>query len=355
MIQQSGWFYVAGLPGELCPPSDSVYITALPLPQVAATASDTALCQGDTVQLFSTGAMYYHWNPAASVLEPDSANTNALPLYTTYYVVMGVDSNQCRNVDTVAVQVYPPPVIGLAAATQLCQGDTALLTASGGGQYLWSPNTTLSSDTGSQVGAFPLVNTTYVLEITDSNGCKADTSFNLVVNPVPLASFDFDTLQINCSGFAIQFTNTSTGAVSYQWNLGNGDTSTDLNPMYVYPFGGSFIVQLMATNGAQCTATWVDTIHTSDLQNLAVIHPVNTFTPNNDGVNDVLDFSIPADFLACTQVSVYDRWGLLMYQSTPGNTSWDGKVDGKNVTEGVYYWIVEVNGIPYQGFVHIFK
>jgi gliding motility-associated-like protein len=355
IIQQSGWFYVAGLPGELCPPSDSVYIAALPLPMVTAFTSDSVLCQGDTIHLSSTGAYQYHWSPAGSVFQPDSANTDALPLNNMDYVLMGLDTNQCRNFDTVTVQVHPLPVIGLATASQLCLGDTALFTASGGVLYTWSPNNFLLPDTGSQVWAFPLTNTTYALEITDSNGCTSDTSFNLQINPVPLAGFDFDTLEINCSGVWIQFSNMSTGAVGYQWILGNGNQSDELNPLTMYPFGGSFIVQLIATNAAQCTATWVDTVNTANLQNLAMIQPVNTFTPNNDGLNDVLDFSIPPDFIECSQVYVYDRWGLLMYQSLPGNTQWDGKIDGKPVPEGVYYWIVEVNGIPYQGFVHVFK
>lgn len=355
IITESGWFYVAGLPGELCPPSDSVYISVLDLPVLDAFYIDSNLCEGDTISLFSSGAVTYHWTPSALIFNPDSANTDAISMYSGNFIVMGMDSNQCRNFDTVYVDVKPAPVITLAAVTGICLGDTATITASGGINYTWWPNTFLLPDTGAIVNAYPDTNTTYNLEITDSNGCKTDTSFSIIVSPFPTASFDYDTLKVDCSGSWIQFTNTSTGITVSHWTLGNGNQSTDLNPQTLYPFGGSYIVTLVVINAFQCSSSFVDTISTDPLQNLVVFKQVNVFTPNDDGTNDSLDFNLPIEFLDCSKVYVYDRWGLLMFESSIGTLSWDGKVDGKKVPEGVYYWIVEVNNLPFKGFVHLFK
>lgn len=355
IIQQSGWFYVAGLPGELCPPSDSVYILAWELPQLNAATNDTSLCEGDTIHLFSSGAEVYYWTPDILVFEPDSANTDALPIQSSSFIVMGIDSNQCRSFDTVYVEVGQQPLIGLAAISQLCDGDTATLTASGGMYYNWTPNSFLLPDTGATIFAFPNMDITYYLEVIDSNGCKSDTSFSISVEPSPTASFSFDTVKVDCSGAWIQFNNTSTGAVDYHWSLGNGNTTTNLDPQTLFPFGNTYIVQLITTNAAQCTATYTDTISTDSLENLAIINPVNVFTPNDDGINDVLDFNLPDEFLECAQVYVYDRWGLLLFESTTSDVSWNGKVDGKKVTIGVYYWIVELNGLTYKGFGHVFE
>jgi gliding motility-associated-like protein len=355
IIDHSGWFYVAGLPGELCPPSDSVYITALELPDVLAITNDSSQCYGDTIHLFATGAEVYHWEPAASVVDPDSANTDALIIQNEMYVVMGVDSNQCKNSDTVYVNVHQNPAIGLAAIGQICIGDTATITASGGVVYTWSPNSFMIPDTGAVVSVFPDVSTTYLLEITDSNGCKSDTTFDIVVILPPEASFTYDTTAINCEGTWIQFHNTSAGANGSHWIFGNGTTSDQMDPQAVYPFGGTYIVQLIASSLVQCSDTYIDTISTIDLASLAVINPVNVFTPNDDGLNDLLDFSLPDEFLECTHIYIYDRWGVLMFESSNGDMSWNGKFNHNKTPEGVYYWIIELNGIPFKGFVHVFE
>jgi gliding motility-associated-like protein len=355
IIHHSGWFYVAGLPGELCPPSDSVYISALSLPLLIATSNHHSSCKGDTVQLFAQGANTYHWEPDQQVLFPDSANTYALSVQNGMFVVTGTDTNQCKNSDTVYIQLHSPPVITLAAIGEICLGDTAILTAGGGIYYSWSPNIFMEPDTGSVVEIFPVTNTTYYLEITDSNGCKTDTSLNVVVNIPPVASFTFDTMQINCGGTWIKFHNTSVGSNGAHWIFGNGTSSNDLDPQTRYPFGATYTVQLIASGPGGCSGSYMDTISTDDLANLAIIKPVNVFTPNNDGTNDLLDFSIPPEFLECTRIYVYDRWGVLMFASSGTDLSWSGTTAGKRVPEGVYYWIIELNGIPFKGFVHIFN
>jgi gliding motility-associated-like protein len=355
IIDHSGWFYVAGLPGALCPPSDSVYITALELPEVTAITDDSSLCFGDTVHLFSTGGINHHWSPEALVFDPDSANTGALTLFSGIFIVTGTDTNQCKNSDTVSVMLHQNPTITLDAIGQICIGDTAIITATGGIQYIWSPNSFMIPDTGSVVSVFPNMNTTYLLEITDSNGCKSDTSFDLSVILPPDASFTFDTLKINCDGTWIQFENTSAGANGSHWILGNGTTSDDINPQMIYPFGGTYVIQLIASSLVQCSDIYIDTISTVDLQSLAVIKPVNVFTPNGDGLNDVLDFSLPAEFVECSKLYVYDRWGVLMFESTIDSMNWDGKMGNVQVPEGVYYWIIGLNGIPFKGFVHVFN
>lgn len=355
IIDHSGWFYVAGLPGELCPPSDSVYITALPLPELNATADDTVLCFGDTIHLFSEGAEVYNWSPSLSVFDPDSANTDALPVQSGMFIVTGIDSNQCKNYDTVHIQLHQNPAIALAAIGQLCEGDTAVITATGGILYNWTPNSSMEPDTGSVVHIFPGTNTTYLLEVTDSNGCKSDTSFDVTVVLPPAASFTYDTLMINCEGTWIQFTNTSSGATGTHWILGNGTVSDEIDPQAVYPFGGTYIIELIASSMTQCSDSFIDTISTNDLQSLAVINPVNVFTPNDDGLNDLLDFSLPPEFIECSHIYVYDRWGVLMFESTVDEMNWDGKMGNSQVPEGVYFWIVELNGIPFKGFVHVFE
>lgn len=355
IISESGWFYVAGLPGELCPPSDSVYITAFDLPDVEATTSDSNICKGDTIQLFSSGAFTYHWTPTNSVLEPDSANTEAIPLLSQAYIVIGTDTNLCHHSDTVFISVNPGPTINVNGDVNVCWGDTAFFTVSGGVSYQWSPNAYIYPDTGDAVIVLIQISSPVNLNVTDSLGCKTDTVFTLTVNNLPTPSFTYDTLDIACEGSWMKFTNTTLDADQYVWNFGNGNQSTDFSPQALYPFGNSYYLSFTAYNSFGCYTTINDTISTDSLIQLVGFNHVNVFTPDNNGTNDVLDFSLPQEFLECTKVYVFDRWGLPMFESDQSNFSWDGKMKGKMVPEGVYYWIIEINGIKVQGFVHIFE
>src|SRR3954464_3492213 len=65
----------------------------------------------------------------------------------------------------------------------------------------------------------------------------------------PSASFTAN-VTAGCSPLNVQFTNTSTGAVSYYWDMGNGNTSTLSNPGNLYTTIGNFTVMLIAIDGS---------------------------------------------------------------------------------------------------------
>lgn len=71
-----------------------------------------------------------------------------------------------------------------------------------------------------------------------------------------------------------------------------------------------------------------------------VISGSNTFTPNNDGVNDEFKVSITG-FGAFKSLKIYNRYGKMVFMSTNINTPWDGTFDGKPVPVGTYYWVFE--------------
>lgn len=116
----------------------------------------------------------------------------------------------------------------------------------------------------------------------------------------PTASFTADQTT-GCSPLSVQFTNTSTGAVSYYWTLGNGNTSTLQHPSNLYIGTGSYTVTLVATdaNGISDTATYVNFI---------------TVVPKPN-----------ADFTATTTTSCFDNNSFTFVNSSTGGTSyfWD--------------------------------
>ena len=81
----------------------------------------------------------------------------------------------------------------------------------------------------------------------------------------------------------------------------------------------------------------------------------NVFSPNADGSNDI--FYIPG---VCPgekyMLHIYDRWGTLMFSTSQRNNGWDGRSNsGVNAEDGVYYFVVQVEGQVYKGVVHLVR
>jgi gliding motility-associated-like protein len=93
------------------------------------------------------------------------------------------------------------------------------------------------------------------LTVTDASGCiDSVTKNNTLIISAPVASFaTMDTA--SCPGKAISFTNTSTGpSLSYAWNFGDGNTSTEAAPVHIYSRDGSYAISLRITDMYGCTA-----------------------------------------------------------------------------------------------------
>jgi gliding motility-associated-like protein len=82
----------------------------------------------------------------------------------------------------------------------------------------------------------------------------------------------------------------------------------------------------------------------------------NTFTPNNDGINDKWQIRPLAKF-PIQWVQVFDRYGQLLFESHGYTQPWDGTYNGKPLPAGTYYYIIEVNGLlnPKTGYVTILR
>jgi gliding motility-associated-like protein len=66
----------------------------------------------------------------------------------------------------------------------------------------------------------------------------------------------------------------------------------------------------------------------------------NIFTPNNDGINDFFNPTKNIGMLI-NQVSIYSRWGNIVYECSLPKNLWDGKIKSENATDGNYFWVIE--------------
>lgn len=148
-------------------------------------SANSTVCSGDPVQLNASGGISYSWSPAATLSDPNIPNPIATPTQTTvYYVDMDFNTG-CAIVDSVVVTVVNVPDVDLNAQSDICAGDTTLLTASGNGlSYNWTPNTTINDPTLPTVSVWPAQSQYYYCTVTNTCFSNLDSIY-VVVNPLP--------------------------------------------------------------------------------------------------------------------------------------------------------------------------
>lgn len=156
------------------------------------------------------------------------------------------------------------------------------------------------------------------------------------------ASFTMDTSEAPL----IKFWNTSNGAQSYLWDFGHPasgskNSSKDYNASHDFLNDtGEFTICLTATNNYGCKDSVCSIYHNSNYRSLII---PNVFTVDNDGINDAFDIEIHGEIYY--EISIYNRWGALIYQNTNdglGNdgNNWNGSLNntGAALPDGEYYF-----------------
>jgi gliding motility-associated-like protein len=128
------------------------------------------------------------------------------------------------------------------------------------------------------------------------------------------------------------------GAVSWNWDFGNGQTSNLQNSVVQYENSGKYIITLIITDSLGCTSYWISDTITIEYEELETS---NVFTPNGDGINDWFLPKIEGYDLEVFRI--YDRWGVPVFLSNAISQGWNGKnANGTDVPEGVYTYVLEL-------------
>lgn len=188
---------------------------------------------------------------------PNTANTqtaniqyNTAGTYNTKLYVLG---GGCPTIDSLqrSILVQQTPTITPNPSTQnICISNSAMISATGGNSYTWTPASTLNASTGMSVTATPTANTTYTITGTSSNGCTATATSTVNVTPNPVASVTTSNTTI-CDGGTVTFNASgSQNVTTYNWTFTGGSpaTSTIQVPTITYPTPGTYTATLSASN-----------------------------------------------------------------------------------------------------------
>ncbi|MBL7893307.1 MAG: PKD domain-containing protein [Bacteroidia bacterium] len=289
----AGNYTVNAVDAKGCTAVSNVTITEPPPLTLSATGPGK-ICIGQSATLTATAnggtASYnYTWMPGSQ----SGASININPTVATTYTVTVIDSKGCTSSSTVAVNVNPPLQVDAGLNQKVCSGGstTAIATAAGGDgnyTYTWLPSNTI----GATLNVTPSGSQTYTVVVTD--GCGTPPATDVVtligVNPVLTPSFTPDSTS-GCAPLSVSFNNTTTGGVtqSCSWDFGDGSTSNDCAPTYLFRKPGTYNIKLTVTdtNGCSTSLTRTKSVKvypiptagfTADPRSASILTPTINFT-----------------------------------------------------------------------------
>lgn len=249
----------------------------------------------------------------------------------------------CDSAITVQLTVHPLPAVSSSAEESYClyEGNISLTPSPAGGTLTGD---LLNGSTLMHEGADP---GTYSVSyaITDGNGCTNVDQVDYVL-PIPISpSFDFEMI---CNELELISTVADpNNAYEYSWYLENELIALFANPTYYFDNSGSFQLGLTVTDEYGCSYSNAEQVLLQNSLNLEGFFVPNVFTPNGDNYND--SFIIPPAVSACLnyEISIFNRWGQLIYSMTPSTEAFAGEdFNGNPVPEGVYYYTLEILEYP---------
>ena len=288
-------------------------------------------CEGGSI-LFDAGspvATSYQWYQNNNTI---AGATNSTYLASTAGSYKAIAYNSCGS-DTTPNNVLafvPNPIVQIISSVDtVCVGEGVTLVGSGGLTYAWQSTANLSSATGDTITASSGSSFDVIVQGTDFGGCSANDTVSVTVLPTPVAAFTFTQ-----SGTTVNTTNTSSGAMLYDWNFGDGATDISNSPSHTYASTGVFTVQLIATNSNGCADTTTQTI---DLLN--GINPIDNgliiFSYNNESEQ----LLVAGDHTAYYSILIFDVAGRKIISDSFSNNK---IISLQTVTPGIYFALITV-------------
>ena len=354
-----------------------------------------ALGNYDEIVWTSGGQGTFQFNDTTASVYQSSIN-DTIPFYL-YVGLIGPCADTLQ--DSVIVNIQPEGMVSVTpSSVDLCPGDSVLLTASGGVDYLWNtgansntiyaqagnysvaiddgcyiqnvqatitdnlplPNITVNGDTilcgngdlamlnamstdnilwsTGDINASISVGATGLYFAVASNSCGTDTGFIEVFDQSVQAGVLASSDTVGFAPLDVVLNSNSNNEQYYQW-IYNGNTigSNNVNTSQ-WTEVGSFEVIHVVSNDFGCFDSTLITITTLPVLD----YPVpNVFTPNGDSENDQYVFE--NDWIQEIKGSIFNRWGQLMFQNTSSIFSWDGTtMEGVDCPDGTYFGVFEV-------------
>ncbi len=304
---------------------------------------DFLLCTGSIRKLQATGALNYSWTPATALSCTDCATPSTGTTANISYIVTGTTIHGCSSRDTVRVSVQQKLKIRSSSGSSICRGSSVRIGATGASTYRWTPQAGLNNATDSVQNASPDATTNYQVVGFDGVGCFSDTAYiNIKVYPIPTVEAGPDRT-INVGSVADLVPVISSDVTQVDWQPTYGLMRNVYPGISVRPNQNTeYTVEVKNAGG--CLAR--DKVNVFVVCNGGNLFIPNTFSPNNDGSNDLF-YPRGTGLFKIKTFKVYSRWGEQVFEKNSFNANdaafgWDGTFKGRPLNVDVYVYVVEI-------------
>ncbi|PKQ70440.1 PKD domain-containing protein [Raineya orbicola] len=211
----------------------------------------------------------FYWNFGDDTYSPFKNPTKTYTTAGNYNITLTVqDSAGCSNSISKSIQILDNPAVSFSFPLNICAGVPVqfISSATNATEYLWlfeghGTSTQANPTITFQQGGFYDV----TLQVKNNNNCiNTFTIENIPVFDAP--AIIFTTQRFLDNPLRVQFNNFTSGAISYEWNFGDGNTSTQTQPTHTYLQAGEYLVRLKAISPNNCESTFSQVVGVGTLK-----------------------------------------------------------------------------------------
>lgn len=307
---------------------------------LANAGEDIGTCLGNTVQLDGIGTGTYSWSGDNTISDPLILNPNVTPIVDTDYYLT-VQNDNCIIQDTITVFLVDGAILEDGEFT-ICANDPTQISVEGfATTYVWMPATGLNDSTAKRPITTLTESTVYNV-LGTIPGCPSADAI-VTVNVIDVTSILPTQIQNVFEGQSTAITLTEDALNSnleFIWSPNLGISCINCNaPLVTLSSNQTYNVQITDLENGCIGQDSVQLQIVSSCNDGLVIVP-NAFSPNDDGLNDVL-YVRGSTLKFIYNFKVYSRSGELVFETTDINEGWDGTHNGQELNTGVYVYYVE--------------
>ena len=323
-----------------CKYYDSIEVVVIPANLLSA-GPDQEICFGESIELNAAGVGNPNWYPTHIIDDPTAFNTSAQP-DSSGYISLHMIFDECTQTDSFYVEVHISADIS-AVGDSICLGQSGILHAMGRAdriQWIMDDGTDLISDSI----VVSSESTRYYDAIGYYKTCLPDTSkAMLFVYPEINYSLPNDVYTIHLNDeIKIEPDFDEDRNYTFEWIPDDGlDCGDCADPVIKGLMDNMDYTLWIRDEDSGCESDFQIEVRFQNECTQSIFHLPNIFSPNGDGLNDEFFLSTknPEEFVSMT---IFDRWGNLLFSSEDISKGWDGRKNGHAVTMGVYVYKLEL-------------
>jgi PKD repeat protein len=351
-----------------CVDTKTISVTIMPIPAASFTVGITPqvwLAAGNPMTVVNTtnpGTWLYLWDfgdATTSTLQNPPVHTyHATGTFPIKLTVTNTDGS-CPNSVTHSIKVTPlPPIASFDSIPNGCEPQFVTFNNTtqnqiAGTTYLWDFGDNNYSTTKNPTYTYQAAGDyKIVLTVTGPFG-QVDSCFQVVhIYQSPRAYFEVTPQLVFVNDENVRCFNLTTNGDTYKWDFGDGETSTEKEPFHKYMAEGVYDITLWARSANDCYDKYVLSPAVT-VQPAGVLRFSTVFTPSKDGPVEIdhlptggaeIDqFFFPPirEKVINYKLQIFNRLGVLIFQSDNIDHPWNGYYKGKLCPQGVYVWYVE--------------